>query len=396
MKISARCSALSPSLTLALTAKAKALRAEGRDVLSFGAGEPDFDTPDFVKEAAIEDLRAGKTKYTAAKGGPEILDAVVHALKRDYGLDYGADQVLVSVGGKHSLYNLFQALVDPGDEVVIPAPYWLSYPEQVKAASGEPVVVECGPGQGFLIEPDQLEAAITPRTVAFVLNSPSNPTGAVYPRERLEALAEVLRRHPQVAIVSDDLYQKLVYAPAEFTSILSVAPDLADRTFIVNGWSKAYSMTGWRLGWMAGPKAAMKAMSSLQSHSTSNVTTFCQRAGAVALESDHAFLAPWLEAFDARRRRIVELLSAIDGVSVATPPQGAFYVFPDVSGTFGRTIGGKEIKGSFDLADALLEKADVSIVPGLAFGEDRCARLSCATSMDTIEKGVARIADFLA
>ena len=395
MKISARCSSIAPSLTLALTAKAKALRAEGRDVLSFGAGEPDFDTPDFIKQVAIEDLQAGKTKYTAAKGGPEILGAVQRALKRDYGLEYSEGELLVSVGGKHSLYNLFQGIVDAGDEVIVPAPFWLSYPEQIKAASGEPVIVNCGPEQGFLLTAAQLEAAITPRTVAVILNSPSNPTGVVYPRERLAELADVLRRHPNVALVSDDLYQKLVYAPAEFVGILSVAPDLRDRTFIVNGWSKAYSMTGWRLGWMAGPPKPMKAISSLQSHATSNVTTFCQRAAAVALDSDHEFLKPWVKAFQERRRALIDGLKSIDGFSVNPEPQGAFYVFPDVSGTFGREIAGKKIGGSMDLAELLLEKADVSIVPGAAFGEDRCARLSYATSTSVIERGVERLRKLL-
>lgn len=396
MKVSQRCSRLSPSLTLALTAKAKALKGQGVDVVSFGAGEPDFDTPDFIKQVAIEDLNAGRTKYTAAKGGPEILEAVQHALQRDYGLKYEQSELLVSVGGKHSLYNIFMAIVDPGDEVIVPAPYWLSYPDQILAADGKPVFVNCGPEQGFKITPQQLQAAITDKTVAFILNSPSNPTGAVYTREELLSLAEVLKKHPKVTIISDDLYEKLVYAPASFHSIVSLVPELRAQTIIVNGWSKAYAMTGWRLGWLAGPAAAVKAMSSLQSHATSNVTTFCQRAGAVALTSDHAFLGPWIAQFDERRKLMVELLNAIPGFSCKPAPQGAFYAFPDISGVFGRTLGGRQIANSMDFADVALEKANVSVVPGSAFGEDRCVRLSYATSRANIEKGLERLAKFVA
>jgi aspartate aminotransferase len=391
MKIAARVAKMTPSITLALTAKAKALKAQGIPVLSFGAGEPDFDTPDFIKQAAIEDLQAGKTKYTDAKGGPEIIEAVRTALKRDYGLEYAANQILVSVGGKHSLYNIFQTIVEQGDEVLIPAPYWVSYPDQVIAAEGTPVIVECGPAQGFKITPEQLEKSITPRTVAFVLNSPSNPTGAVYTKDELLALAEVLRRHPHVTIISDDLYEKLVYAPAEFHSIAVLAPDLRDRTIIVNGWSKAYSMTGWRLGWLAGPAEVVKPMSNLQSHSTSNVTTFCQRAVKIALESDHKFLVEWVKDFNERRQMMIEGLRAIPGVTIDPPPLGAFYAFPDVSGLFGKTIAGKEIKGSLDFADVALEHAKVAVVPGIGFGEDRCVRLSYATDRATIQNGLAAL-----
>ncbi len=394
MKISKRASSLKPSLTLALTAKAKALKAEGIDVVSFGAGEPDFDTPEFIKDVAIEDLRAGKTKYTAAKGGPEILDSVVKALKRDYELDYTAVQILVSVGGKHSLYNIFQAALDPGDEVIVPAPFWLSYPEQIRAAEGKPVIVSCGPDQSFKITPAQLEEAITPKTCAFVFNSPGNPTGAVYTRDEILALAEVLREHPDVLIVSDDLYQKLVYPPAEFNSIATLCPDLLDRLVIVNGWSKAYSMTGWRLGWLAGPEKFVKAMSSLQSHATSNVTSFIQRAAAEALAREQGYIQPWIEEFDARRNLIVEGLNSLPGVT-CTPPQGAFYAFPDVSGVFGKTIDGKKIENSMDFADAALEKARVSVVPGVAFGEDRCIRMSYATSRENISRGIDRLRELL-
>lgn len=395
MKIAARVANMTPSLTLKLNALANSMKAKGIPVMSFGAGEPDFDTPDFIKEIAIADLKKGRTKYTDARGGAELLDAVKTALKRDYNLEYATSDILVSVGGKHSLYNIFQTIVERGDEVIIPSPYWVSYPDQVISAEGKPVIVKGGPEQGLKITPAQLDAAITPRTVAFVFNSPSNPTGAVYTKEEIAALAEVLRRHPHVNIISDDLYQRLVYAPAEFHSILAIAPDLKDRTVIVNGWSKAYSMTGWRLGWLAGPTALVKAMSNLQSHSTSNVTTFCQNAAREAILSDHAFLGPWLAEFDARRRLMVDLLNALPGVACKPAPMGAFYAFPDVSGVFGRTIGGKLIKDSTTFAEAALEDAKVALVPGIGFGEDRCVRLSYATSRDTIEKGIAQLAAWL-
>ncbi|MCB2153990.1 pyridoxal phosphate-dependent aminotransferase [bacterium] len=391
MKISNRVASLEPSMTLALTAKAKALKAQGVDVMSFGAGEPDFDTPEFIKNIAIEDIKAGRTKYTPAKGGPEIIESVRQALERDYGLEYTAAEILVSVGGKHSLYNIFQTIVDHDDEVIIPSPFWLTYPEQVRAAEGEPVIVKCGPEQNFKITPAQLEAAITDRTVALVLNSPSNPTGAVYSKDELSALAEVLKKHQNVTIVSDDLYEKLVYAPEKFTSILHVAPELRGRTIIVNGWSKAFSMTGWRLGWIAGPVEAVKPMTSLQSHSTSNVTSFCQRAAAVALQSDLKFLDEWRAEFDARRKILVAGLNEIPGVTCDPAPMGAFYAFPDISGVFGKKIANKVIDGSMPFADVALEEAKVAVVPGKAFGEDRCVRMSYATSREVIEKGLERL-----
>jgi len=395
MKISRNASVLSPSLTLALTAKAKAMAAEGIDVVSFGAGEPDFDTPDFIKQVAIEDLNKGLTKYTAERGGPDLMKAICETLKRDYNLEYKPDQVIMSVGGKHSLYNIFFCLVDVGDEVIIPSPFWLTYPEQVKAAGGVPVIVNCPPAAGFKITPEQLRGAITPRTVAFVLNSPSNPTGAVYSKEELLALGRVLLDFPKVVLISDDLYQKLVYAPAQFHSLPAMMPELLDRTVIVNGLSKAYSMTGWRLGWAAGPKHFMDACANLQGHSTSNVTTFTQRAAAVALRSDHSFLIEWTAKFDARRRMLIDALNSIKGISVDPPPMGAFYVFPDVSACYGGTLMGRKVSDSLSFSAGLLESSNVAVVPGVAFGEDRCVRLSYATSEKNIEKGVARIREFL-
>jgi len=395
LKLSRSVSVLQPSLTLALTAKAKAMQAEGIDVVSFGAGEPDFDTPDFIKDAAIEDIRKGVTKYTAERGGPTVLKAVSDILKRDYKLEYGPNQIVVSNGGKHSLWNIMFALVDSGDEVIIPSPYWLTYPEQVNACGGRSVIVNCPPEAGFKITPAQLRAAITPRTVAFILNSPSNPTGAVYSKEELLALGQVLKENPHVALISDDLYQKLVYAPAEFHSLPALMPELLDRSIIVNGLSKAYSMTGWRLGWAAGPKHFMDACSNLQGHSTSNVVSFTQRAAAVALNSDEAFMKPWIATFDKRRRYLVDALNSIKGIKCDPAPLGAFYVFPDVSATFGSKINGKEITDSLSFASIFLEEARVALVPGKAFGEDRCIRMSYATSEKVIEEGVRRMAQYL-
>jgi aspartate aminotransferase len=395
LKLSRSVSVLQPSLTLALTAKAKEMKAAGIDVVSFGAGEPDFDTPDFIKAVAIEDIQKGFTKYTAERGGPDVLKAICTTLKRDYQLEYAPSQIVLSAGGKHSLWNIMFALVDKDDEVIIPAPFWLTYPEQVAACGGKPVIVNCPPSAGFKITPAQLRAAITPHTVAFILNSPSNPTGAVYSKEELLGLGQVLKENPHVALISDDLYQKLVYAPAEFHSLPALMPELLDRTIIVNGLSKAYSMTGWRLGWAAGPKHFMDACSNLQGHSTSNVVSFTQRAAQVALLSDHAFLKPWVETFDKRRRYLVDALNSIKGVSIDPPPMGAFYVFPDVSATFGHSINGKKITDSLTFASIFLEEARVALVPGKAFGEDRCIRMSYATSEKVIEEGMRRMADYL-
>ena len=395
IKISKTAKGLSPSLTLKLSAQANAMKKAGIDVISFGAGEPDFDTPDFVTKVAIEDLQKGVTKYTAERGTPELLEAVVTTLKRDYNLEYKPNQIVVSVGGKHSLFNVMFALIDAGDEVIVPAPFWLTYPEQIKVFGGVPVIVNCPVEQGFKITAAQLQKAITPKTVALILNSPSNPTGSVYTKEELLAIGEVLKANPHVTLVSDDLYQKLVYAPAEFHSLPALVPELKDRTIIVNGLSKAYSMTGWRLGWAAGPVDVMQAAANLQGQSTSNVTSFTQRAAKEALLSDHSFLIPWVKSFDERRKLIVDLLRAIPGVKIDPAPTGAFYAFPDVSAYFGKTLGGREITGSMALSEVLLEKANVALIPGVAFGADNCIRLSYATSEKNIRSGVERIAKFL-
>ncbi|MEN6625335.1 MAG: pyridoxal phosphate-dependent aminotransferase [Candidatus Sumerlaeia bacterium] len=391
MKIARRIQNVQESLTLALTAKAKAMREEGIDVIGFGAGEPDFDTPEPIKQRAIAELNAGNTKYTPASGTPALKKSIVEKFKRDQGLEYTPAQVIVSCGAKHSLYNIFMALVDDGDEVIIPAPYWLSYPEMVTMAGGRSVFVEATVEQNFKITPEQLEAAITPRTVAFLMNSPSNPTGMIYSREELEGLARVLERHPNVAIISDEIYEKLVYDGAMHTSIAQLSPELKERTLVVNGMSKAYSMTGWRLGYVAGPLDIIKAIGRLQSHSTSNPVTFCQPAAITALDTCEGEIARMVKAFDERRREMVKRLNAMNGVR-CPEPRGAFYAFPDVSDTYGR-MG---VSGSIQFAEKLLAEARVSVVPGAPFGEDRCIRLSYATSMDNIVKGLDRLAKFLA
>ncbi|MCC6548295.1 pyridoxal phosphate-dependent aminotransferase [Candidatus Sumerlaeota bacterium] len=394
MNISKRAKVIQPSITLGITAKANELKARGIDVVSFGAGEPDFDTPEFIKNVAIEDLNKGVTKYTAERGTPDLLKAVCETLERDYGLTYDTSQVMVSVGGKHSLFNTFFCMVNDGDGVIIPSPYWVSYPEQVRACGGVAVIAACPPESGFKMTPELLRSKITPRTVALVLNSPSNPTGSVYTKDELLAIGRVLEENPHVNLITDDLYQKLVYAPAEFHSLPAMMPSLLPRTIIINGWSKAFSMTGWRLGWAAGPKDFMKACANLQGQSTSNVTTFTQRAAAVALRDNQSFMKPWLEKFNARRKMIVDGLNAIDGIR-CPEPLGAFYAFPDVSGCFGKKVNGREIKDSMTFAEIMLEEAKVAVVPGAAFGENRCARLSYATKDETIAKGLQRLAEAL-
>jgi aspartate aminotransferase len=389
MKIARRIQSVQESMTLALTAKAKQMQAEGIDVISFGAGEPDFDTPEVVKDRAISELKKGNTKYTAASGTPEMKKAVCAKLKRDQELTYEPSQIIINCGAKHSLYNVFMTLVDDGDEVIVPAPYWLTYPEQVTMAGGKTVVIEAGAAQHFKITPEQLEKAITAKTVALVLNSPSNPTGMVYTRQELEALATVLEKHPNVVVVSDEIYEKLVYGEARHFSIAQI-PGFQERTLLVNGMSKAYSMTGWRLGYTAGPKAFIKALDNMQSHSTSNPTTFCMPAAVTALEQCEGDIQNMVKAFDERRREIVKLLNAIPGVK-CPEPLGAFYVFADVSARF----ADKGARGSIDFCEKMLAEARVNCVPGQPFGEDHCIRLSYACSLENIREGLRRIAEWL-
>lgn len=393
--ISRRALHCAPSPTLAITAKANQLKADGHDVLGFGAGEPDFDTPQHIKDAAIEALAKGKTKYTPSAGIPELRQAICEKLKADNGLDYAPANVIVSCGGKHTLYNIFQAMVDAGDEVVIPAPYWVSYPEQVKLAEGTPVILETTDATGFAPTVEQLKAAITPKTKLVILNSPSNPTGAMWPRATIEALAELALQH-NFFIVSDEIYEKLVYDNNEFISIASLGPEIKKRTFTVNGMSKAYSMTGWRLGYVAAEAQYVSAMNRLQDQSTSNPTSIAQWAGLAALTGPQAFLEEWRAEFAERRQRIVAGLNAIPGISCLMP-EGAFYVFPNISALLGKqTPSGKRLENGDDLADYLLNDHLVAVVPGSGFGAPNYMRLSYATSRTTIERGVARISEAVA
>ncbi len=388
-RLSERVQRIKPSPTLAIDTRAKQMMADGIDVINFGAGEPDFDTPNFIKEAAITALKAGKTKYTPVGGIPELKEAIIAKLKRDNQLAYSRDEVIVSVGGKHSLYNAFAALLNPGDEVIIPSPFWVSYPDQVLLCDGKPVIVPTEERDGFCIRPEMLEAAITPKTRAFVLNSPSNPTGAAYPRKQLEAIAEILVKR-NILCISDEIYEKIVYDGFQFVSIASLNPKIKDLTITVNGASKVYSMTGWRMGYAAGPKEIIQAMTKLQGQVTTNINSATQYACVAALNGSQDFLKEWVAEFKRRRDFIVKAFNAIPGVTCFNP-QGAFYVFPNVSAFFGKKIGDKTILGSEDLAQYLLEKSHVAVVPGTGFGAEGFIRLSYATSMSKIEEGLKRI-----
>jgi aspartate aminotransferase len=383
-----RVKALAPSPTLAIQARARAMRARGVDVISFGAGEPDFDTPERIKEAALRAMRQGQTKYTDASGIPELREAVCRKLRRDNGLDYEPADVLVSCGAKHTLYNLWVALLNPGDEVLIPSPYWVSYPEQVKLLDGVPVPVPTDEAQGFQLDPDRLRAAVTPRTRAIVVNSPNNPTGAVFSAAALRAVAELALRHDLV-LVSDECYEALTYE-GRHVSIASLGPEARARTVVVNTCSKAYAMTGWRIGYAAGPRALIRAMGDVQSQVTSNPSSVSQWAAVEALAGPQDEVAKMAGEFDRRRRVIVERLNAVPGLRCATPG-GAFYAFPDVRGLFGRRWQEREIRGSADVTAFLLEAARVAVVPGLDFGSDAHIRLSYATGLATIEEGLSRM-----
>ena len=354
-------------------------------VCAFAAGEPDFDTPECIKQACVEALAANKTRYVAAAGLPELRKALCEKLARENGVAYEPSQVIVANGGKHALSQVFQALVKPGDEVIIPAPYWLSYPEMVRVAGGTPVFVETRVEEGFLMTPAQLEAAITPKTVAVVMCSPSNPTGMMYSPEQLKAIGEVAIRH-DLWVVSDEIYEKMVYGDVRQASMASFGPEFYEHTITVNGFSKTFAMTGWRLGYAAAPKAAAKAIASLQSHMASAPNTFAQWGALAALEKGAPAVAEMVAAFAKRRDRIYELISAIPGVR-CPKPQGAFYVFPNIA-SFGL--------GSLEFAQRLLEEKHVAVVPGIAFGNDRCVRLSYACAMENIEEGVRRMAEFCA
>lgn len=387
IKLSRRVQRIKPSPTLAVTARAAELKAAGQDVIGLGAGEPDFDTPDFIKQAAIKAIREGFTKYTPVGGTPGLKKAIVAKFQRDNGLEYTPAQILVSVGGKQSFYNLAQALLDADDEVIIPAPYWVSYPDMVLLADGRPVIIEAGVEQSFKITPEQLERAITPKTRLFVINSPSNPTGIAYTRSELEALGRVLRKHPQVMIASDDMYEHILWTDEPFCNILTACPDLYERTIVLNGVSKAYSMTGWRIGYCGGPAELIKAMTNIQSQSTSNPTSISQVAAQAALEGDQGCIRPMLKAFKERHHYVYTTLKEIDGVEVI-PADGTFYSFP----SFQKVIERREdIHNDIELAEYLLNKAGVALVPGSAFGAEGCMRISFATSMDNLVNALERI-----
>ena len=382
-KISQRAAVLSPSLTLAIDSKAKQMKAEGQDVVGFGAGEPDFDTPQHIKDAAIKALNEGFTKYTPASGTPELRQAVADKLKRENGLTYKASQVIISCGGKHSCYNVILATCEEGDEVIIPAPYWLSYPEMVKLAGATPVIIQTSDRTEFKITAEQLRAAITPRTRLFILNSPSNPTGSIYTPEEIKALGDVCVEKG-VLIMSDEIYEHLLYDGAQHKSVASFSQAHYEHTIIVHGFAKAWSMTGWRLGFCAAPEPIAKAIDAIQSHSTSNPTSFAQKGGLAALTGPQDHLPKWLEEFSKRRAYAFERLNRIPGVSCVNA-KGAFYLFPNISGT-----GLK----STEFGAKLLEQEKVAAVPGIAFGADDYIRLSYATSMANIEKGLDRIEKF--
>jgi aspartate aminotransferase len=394
VKLAARVAKIKPSETLAITAKANALKAEGRDVIGFGAGEPDFDTPVHIKAAAIKAIEAGFTKYTPVGGTDELKDAIIAKLKRDNTLEYKRSQIVVSCGAKHTLYNLAQSLFEAGDEVIIPAPYWVSYPDIVVLADGRPVIVNTLEKDGFKMKPEQLEAAITRHTRAVVINSPANPTGAAYAREELKALAHVLIDR-DILVISDDIYEKMLYADFSFANIAMAEPLMKNKTIVVNGVSKAYAMTGWRIGYAAGPEEIIAAINKIQSQNTSNPASISQKAAVEALSGDQEVVDRMVGEFRKRRDSIVQLLNDIHGVKCLLP-EGAFYVFPNVSEIYGRSFSGKRISSSIELIDYLLDKANVAAVPGAAFGSDDHIRLSYATSLKNIEEGLKRIKSAIA
>ena len=385
--LSSRIQRVKPSPTLAVTALANQLRAEGRDVIGLAAGEPDFDTPDYIKTAAIDAINKGYTRYTAVDGTPGLKQAIINKFKNENALDFAMDQILVSVGGKQAFYNLCMTLLDEGDEVIIPAPYWVSYPDIVKLADATPVIVKGDISQAFKITAQQLENAITERTKLVVINSPSNPTGKAYTRAELKALGEVLAKHPDIVVMSDDIYEHIVWTDEGFNNILNVCPELKDQTVVINGVSKAYAMTGWRIGYSGGPSAIIAGMKKIQSQSTSNPTSIAQYASQAALEGDQSFLRDTCATFRKRHDYVYKTLSEMDGVEVL-PSDGTFYSFPSFQAVIDRMDG---ISNDVELARLILEQAEVALVPGSAFGLDGYLRLSFATDMSSLEKALDRI-----
>ncbi len=393
MSISKRVSVISPSVTLAITAKAKKMREEGIDVIGFGTGEPDFDTPVHIKEAAKKALDEGFTKYTPVSGMEELKEAICRKFNHDNNLDYSPQEILVSCGAKHSIFNAIFVLCNEGDEVILPSPYWVSYPEMIKVAGARPVVIKTTEENNFKVTPQQLQEVITPKTKLFILNSPSNPTGMVYTKEELELISNILIKRG-IFCISDEVYEKIIYDGEEHISIASLGQEIKRLAIVVNGVSKSYSMTGWRIGYAAGPEEIIQVMSNLQSHSTSCPSSISQKAALAALEGHEKFSGEMVAEFLKRRDYIVERLNSINGIS-CLKPQGAFYVFPDVSQIIGKTFKGQLVKDSVSLSEILLAEANVAVVPGSAFGVDNYLRLSYAISMENISKGLDRIAEFV-
>ena len=384
-ELSARAVALKPSLTLAIGAQAKALQRAGRDICSLSAGEPDFDTPDFIVEATRQALRDGITRYGPAAGDPELREAVAEKLSSGNGIATSPEQVLITNGGKQAIYNLFQVLLNPDDEVLLPAPYWLSYPEMAALAGAKVKLIPTQAGEGFRLDLTAVEAAISPRSRLLVLNSPGNPTGRVMKRQELEDVAELVRRHPQLLVMSDEIYEFLLAEGEQHHSFAAIAPDLADRCFTVNGFAKGWAMTGWRLGYLAGHQDVIKAAAALQSQSTSNVCSFAQRGALAAIQGPRACVSAMAESYNRRRQLLTEGLQGIEGITLVEP-RGAFYAFPQLPESAG---------GSMDFCRRALEQAGLAVVPGLAFGNDRCIRLSCAVSRETISDGLSRLTQLL-
>lgn len=390
MKLAQRMAQIKPSSTLAIDSKAKALRAEGVDVISFGVGEPDFETPEHVREAAVAAIGEGFTRYTPVGGIDALKDAVLSEFQNAYGLTYSREKIVVSCGAKHSLYNLAQVLFEPGDEVLIPVPFWVSYPDIVRLAGAVPVAVPTREEDGFKLLPEALEGAITTRTRALILNSPANPTGSAYTREQLEALAPVILEH-RLLVISDDIYYRILFDGYSWWNLAMLGDELKSQTIIVNGVSKSYAMTGWRIGYLAAPAEVAAAVTRIQSQSTSNPNSIAQKAAVAALMGPQDFVKQMVTEFARRRDHMLRRLEDIPGVRVSKP-EGTFYMFPNFSSHFGRTYNGRTIRGSMDLAEYLMDTVHLAVVPGAAFGEDGCLRLSCALSMTQIDRGLDRLA----
>ncbi|MCV6638015.1 pyridoxal phosphate-dependent aminotransferase [Candidatus Albibeggiatoa sp. nov. NOAA] len=390
VQLSDRVQAVKPSPTLAVTTRAAEMRAAGHDIIGLGAGEPDFDTPQHIKDAAVEALNKGLTKYTPVDGTATLKQAIIDKFKRENGFEFNAKQILVSCGGKHSFFNLAQALLNPGDEVIIPAPYWVSYPDMALLAGGKPVIVEAGIEQKFKITPAQLEAAITDKTRLFVINSPSNPSGVHYSDDELKALGEVLLKHPQIIVATDDMYEHILWTGSPFKNILNMCPDLYDQTIVLNGVSKAYAMTGWRIGYAAGPEKLMQSMKKIQSQSTSNPTSIAQYGAEAALNGDQEFIKDMVKIFKQRHDFVLGELLKIDGVE-CTPSDGTFYIFP----SFQKVMDRMGIETDVAFSEMLIEKAGVALVPGSAFGSAGYGRISFATSMENLEKAMQRLQETL-